>query len=87
MMEGGMAPQTPSNRARVRIDSTLNSMQKPEDVNYREAETPDVSCGNCMNFDGAHSCAAVAGEIDSAATCDLHDPGGMPAPPQEASLS
>lgn len=68
-----MMDESPANRARVRVDAAHQGMAKPEDVNYREAEDPAMSCGSCLNFDGGHSCAKVAGEVDAAAVCDLYE--------------
>lgn len=46
------------------------------DVNYRAADFPGNSCGQCLHFQGPSSCELVAGQIDPQATCDLFEPTG-----------
>ena len=44
------------------------------EVHYRAAETPEMSCGGCVHFDGEAACDLVAGNIDAQGTCDLFEP-------------
>lgn len=42
-------------------DGTLTKAE----ANYRDADTPEESCGTCANFDGHSTCKVVAGRISA----------------------
>jgi hypothetical protein len=45
----------------------------PKDVNYRESDRADNTCGNCKSFLGseAGACKKVAGPVAAGGLCDL----------------
>lgn len=53
------------------------------DVNYRMADTPEMSCMACKHFIADSACDVVAGRIDPNGVSDLFEP-GVPGPPSGA---
>lgn len=61
-------------QAYATMGQELDGLASPEEVNYREAEDPEVSCGECLNFMPPDACSVVAGKVNAAAVCDAFAP-------------
>lgn len=57
------------------IESGLTGKPRPEDVNLRPADNPQVSCGTCSNYMPQNKCSAMAGSCSPEQVCDLYEPG------------
>jgi hypothetical protein len=80
-LAGGARGPGIRDRAQGRADDAGKA--PPEQVNYRPAEDPAMSCATCQHFievDG--SCEVVAGPIDPTFTSDLFEPIEQALPPE-----
>ena len=70
-------------QAYATMGQELDGKADPAEVNYREAEDPEMTCAECLNFLPPDQCGVVAGKVNPAGVCDAFTPAEESESPME----